>query len=388
MRPAAALAELEDSHARLLGLLSDIPEADLLHQYHPDLSPLAWHLGHTAFTEAFWIRETIMGDDRLTAPLASLYRPELSPKPDRGPRLANMEDVRQFATRLFAQHRELLAQLETAGNEHSLLRDSYVVHFLAQHNQQHAETVMQVLQQRAGAAVSSTDFPTPTPAAADADRHTLPSGEIWLGSEGGPESYDNERPRHSRHVNAFAIATQPVRNAQYLSFVLDDGYRRREFWDEEGWAWRTAVGAEMPDSWRSPAPFRFHSISPRGAEPLHADDTASGVSYYEARAFARYAGGRLPSEAEWEYAAHAIDGFLASCGQAWEWCANAFYPYPGFRAFPYDGYSQTWFDGRHRALRGGSRYTTVKLRRPTFRNFYLPDKRHVFAGVRLAFDCD
>jgi iron(II)-dependent oxidoreductase len=380
------LAELEESQAHLLALVADIPDADLTHQYHPDLSPLAWHLGHAAFMEAFWIRETVLGDDRLTAPLADLFRPEASPKEHRGMRLTQWPNLREFAARLFGEHVTLIQQLSEREPQSDLLRHDYLVHFLTQHNQQHAETIMQVLQQRAAADRPAHDFTTPRAIAISPERHDLPAGEVWLGSGDGPEPYDNERQRHAHPVDAFEIAAHPVSNGEYLCFILEHGYERSELWSEEGWAWRSANAVSLPDSWRQPAPHRFHAIGPRGAEPLHGDDAATGLSFYEAEAFARFAGARLPTEPEWEYAARSVESFAASTGQAWEWCANAFYAYPGFRPFPYDGYSQPWFDGKHRALRGGSRYTANKLRRPGFRNFYLPDKRHIFAGVRLTFD--
>jgi iron(II)-dependent oxidoreductase len=380
------LAELEQSQTQLLALLTDVPDADLFRQYHPELSPLAWHLGHTAFMEAFWVRETVLGDDRLTAPLASLFRPERSPKEHRGTRLAKLPDQRQFAIRLFGEHLALLEDLRKRDPRPELLRDDYLVHFLTQHNQQHAETILQVLQQRAAADAPAYEFATPQPIEVRSEKFELPAGEVWLGSSDGPEPYDNERQRHAQPVHAFRIAARPVSNAEYLSFILDRGYERREYWSDEGWEWRSTNEITLPDSWRQPEPRRFHAIGPRGAEPLQGDNAATGLSCYEAEAFARFAGARLPTEPEWEYAARSVASFSDSTGQAWEWCASAFYPYPGYRPFPYDGYSQPWFDGKHRTLRGGSRYTATKLRRPSFRNFYLPDKRHIFAGVRLAFD--
>lgn len=381
-----ALKELEDSQSRLLDLVSGIPATELSRQYHPDLSPLVWHLGHTAFMEAFWIRETVMGDRRITEPLESLYRPELSPKTRRGVRAGDPEQVLRFASRLYTEHLDLLAELQAQRSAHALLQNDYLVQFLAQHNQQHAETVSQVLQQRAKEQNRPQAFPMPLPDREPTRVHELSAQEIWLGSDDSALAYDNERPRHRQKVDAFAIAAAPVSNAQYLAFILDGGYADRRFWSVEGWNWRTGSARTLPDCWCRTGPEDICCMGPSGPEPVQGTDSVTGLAFYEAEAYARYADARLPTEVEWETAAQLIPDFLASGGRAWEWCANAFYPYPGFQPFPYDGYSQPWFDGRHRSLRGASRFTGAKLRRATFRNFYLPDKRHVFAGARLAYD--
>lgn len=121
-----------------------------------------------------------------------------------------------------------------------------------------------------------------------------------------------------------------------------------------------------------------------GTRDLAADDPVSGVNHHEASAFARWAGARLPHEYEWESAARRR--LLERSGAVWEWCANVFHPYIGFAAFPYEGYSVPYFDGRHFTLRGGSRLTQAPIRRPTFRNYYTAEKRHICAGIRLVFD--
>ncbi|MHB1671857.1 MAG: SUMF1/EgtB/PvdO family nonheme iron enzyme, partial [Acidiferrobacter sp.] len=186
---------------------------------------------------------------------------------------------------------------------------------------------------------------------------------------------------HDVHLPAFAIAERPVSNAAYLRFMEDDGYRNNRYWTHEGRHWRDHAGAEAPWHWRRNCDERWYGVDIAGPIELISDAPVSGLCAYEARAFARYAHARLPHEAEWELAMR--DGLLLEVGSAWEWCENRFYPYAGFRAFPYRGYSMPWFDGAHTTLRGASVYSADATRRASFRNFHVADKRHIFSGVRL-----
>ncbi len=212
------------------------------------------------------------------------------------------------------------------------------------------------------------------------ERHTVSEGEYSIGGK-APAAYDNELPAHTTHLKAFSIAATPVSNADYLAFMQGEGYRQRQYWNDAGWDWLQASGTLAPQHWRF-GKAGWYGIGLDGAYSLASQAPAMGVNYYEAIAFARYAAARLPHEYEWETAARLQ--LLQQAGQVWEWCANPFHPYAGFTAFPYAGYSSPWF-GDHYALRGGSLFTRAPLRRASFRNFYLPDKRHIFSGLRLAW---
>jgi iron(II)-dependent oxidoreductase len=202
----------------------------------------------------------------------------------------------------------------------------------------------------------------------------VPAGPFALGARDGVFAYDNERPRHGVEVGAFRIARRPVTNATWLHFTEGGGYQRREWWSDEGWAWKEDYDiVDCPD-----------------AETGHPAAPVCHVSWFEADAFARSRGARLPTEKEWEKAAtwtqenDALDGV----GQVWEWTSSWFDGYPGFVAHPYREYSEVFFGATYRVLRGGSWATAPRVATPTFRNWDLPARRQIFAGVRLAADLD
>ena len=163
----------------------------------------------------------------------------------------------------------------------------------------------------------------------------------------------------------------------------ENGYQEKQYWNEEGWNWRMENDLVAPGYWRSDSNGTWYGVSSNGPFILPGNNPVTGISYHEACAFSSWAGARLPYEHEWE-AAKNLD-LLEETGRVWEWCQNTFYPYDGFVAFPYDGYSIPYFDGKHYTLRGGSAHTQPVIKRSSFRNYYLPDKRFIFAGLRLVY---
>lgn len=348
-------------------------------QYHPQLSPLAWHLGHVFYTETYWLREVVHGDGRATKPWRALYVPEVCGKPERCARLPQPASLLAWSHELEAANDSLWQ----AGNgaDHPLMAGGYLRHFLAQHYAQHLETMAMVAQQRALAAPTEATSAVLRDARPPAsDYAPVPAGNCGIGAASGSAAYDNECPSQTVYVEEFEIARQPVSNGQWLAFMHDGGYRRPELWSRRGQAWLATAAVEHPQHWRPTEDGGW--MSPDPTESMHADAPVHGVCAHEADAYARWAGARLPHEYEWEHAARL--GLLPQLGACWEWCANALFAYPGFRAYPYAGYSTPWFDGAHRVLRGASPHTRRPIRRPSFRNFYPEPHRHVFAGLRLA----
>jgi iron(II)-dependent oxidoreductase len=381
MIPTLPLSALRALQRTLIALVEPLTEPELRNQLHPDLSPLGWHLGHCVFVEAFWIYQRWLGQPGRIDELHDLYGPERSPKPQRGGRLPDRATLLDWAGERLQRHVEILSEPPLAARGHPLLARDYLPRFLLQHHAQHFETMRMALAQR-GTAHYRQHGSRIVPRQPRHETITLAAGEYLIGSD-DTGSYDNEGPPRHVRLAQIRLAKRPVRNDEYLAFMQDDGYRNRRWWSEAGWHWRCAHVVEHPEHWR-PADGGWMALTPDDAAPLHADDALIGISRFEAEAYAAWTGGRLPHEYEWEAAAS--QDLLDGIGTAWEWCHNRFHPYPGFRPFPYDGYSLPWFDGRHYVLRGGSPYTLPWIRRPSFRNFYTADKRHIFAGCRLAFD--
>jgi iron(II)-dependent oxidoreductase len=378
------LRELAQVHTLLNALVEDCDDAGIRAQFHPDLSPLGWHLGHCVYTETYWLQEVGRGDASRTAKLADLYVPENIPRPERGPRLPPRDQLLAWAGALQSDNLMLLANLTAADKAHPPHQNDYLARFLIQHHSQHYETMLMILTQRALAA----DYPayrvgaTLQPDTRRDDPVPVPAAHYRIGGA-APDAFDNELPRQVAELGGYAIASRPVSNGQYLAFMQAGGYRLDAYWSEDGRVWRDANQACAPEHWRRDEAGDWYGIGIQGPYDLAPDAPVHGISHYEACAYADWAGGRLPHEYQWEVARRLQ--LLEDAGRVWEWCANPFHPYAGFKAFPYDGYSIPWFDGKHYSLRGGSLHTRPLLRRPSFRNFYTPDKRHVFAGLRLVY---
>jgi iron(II)-dependent oxidoreductase len=276
------------------------------------------------------------------------------------------------------------------------------------------------------ATAGGTDLTHPRNESPPSDMVSIPAGSFLMGAVWNEFAYDNELPVREVHVPAFRIDRYPVTNADYARFVEDGGYERREFWSDEGWSHREREGWTAPLYWtRDGKLWRERSMFEEAE--LKASHPVVGLSWYESEAYARFMKKRLPTEAEWEKAASWDDekkrrlrfafgdsvpagkqvsnfgfnfwgttpvgsfpegaspyGCLDMTGNAWEWTSDKFEGYPGFKAFPYPEYSEEWFDGDHRVLRGGSWATREPLLRTSFRNFFRRHFRIGFAGLRLA----
>jgi gamma-glutamyl hercynylcysteine S-oxide synthase len=363
----AAIADrLAAARRRTYELIEPLDDEQLNHVYSPILSPLAWDLGHIANFEELWLVQTIGRREPLHGELGRFYDAIENPRKTRGelPILRDAE-LRAYLADVRERTLEVLEQVEIGPDaEDPLLREGFVYEMLLAHEQQHNETMLQLLQMVNGyEPLSKGDLgPVAPPAPSGPEMVAIEAGKYEIGAPDTGFAYDNERPRHMVQLEAFEIDRRPVTNEAYLAFVEESGAEPPLYWQREGDEWvRTAMGRRMP------------------VEP---DQPVAHVSWQEADAFAQWAGKRLPNEAEWE-AAH---DHLHAVGQAWEWTSSNFVAYPGFQPFPYREYSEVFFGDEYKVLRGGSWATDRDVMRPSFRNWDLPQRRQIFAGLRCARD--
>ena len=384
MSSAARLNELRLAQELVTALVESLDDDSQRQQYHSELSPLGWHLGHCTYTECYWLQEVVLGDSGYTAPVKTLYTPALTAKPERGKLLPRLDDLLQWVQGMQAMNQDLFTATSPALTEHPLMQDDYLLHFLIQHYSQHYESMLSALTQRA-LLEDTPVFRVTAPFKAQQpiiDNITIQPGHYKVGGR-APAAYDNELPAQKVILGPYSIARKPISNSEYLAFMKAGGYNTQSLWSDAGWQWRSQLKASCPDHWRQDEAGHWYGMGVRGAYELDGTDVVHSISHHEACACANWAGGRLPHEHQWEVACRLR--FLEQTGRAWEWCQNPFYPYEGFQAFPYEGYSLPSFDKGHYTLRGGSFHTRPAIKRPSFRNFHEPFKRHIFAGLRLVY---
>lgn len=380
----STLQSLQNEAIQIVGTVAD---SDYQQQFHPDLSPIGWHLGHCVYTETYWIQERLLGKQIVTDELKSIYVPELSIKRTRGTALPDKQALLSWAEQTQTENTTLLTSALEQQASHQLLDNNYLLHFLIQHYSQHIETMMMVLTELQR---QQTNLKTFNSVALSAKQHkqdyiSIKPGSCTIGATTNNDfHYDNEQPTHTTVLNDFNIATTPVSNGEFLAFMDSGAYTKKQFWSEAAWTWLNETQHRYPHHWQQDNAGHWFGIDHEGSFALNEDDTVYGISYFEAVAFAKWANARLPHEYEWE-TAHKQNS-LQKFGDVWEWCDNTFHPYTGFSSYPYSGYSAPYFDDNHYVLKGGSRYTKMHIKRPSFRNYYTADKRHIFAGLRLVYD--
>ncbi len=421
--------DLARARERTLRLV-DLDDTELRCQYDPLMSPLVWDLAHIGQQEEFWL---LRGGDpnrpgMLPPHIDGLYdafvhsRAGRADLPLLSPHAAHAycRDVRSAA----------LAALDALpGDSAESQADEFAFGMVVSHEHQHNETMLQALNLRAGPPLlrSTKVLPQGRPKLAGSSV-LVPGGPFVLGVDGADEplSLDNERPAHVADVDSFRIGQVPVTNGEWRYFMDDGGYRQPKWWSARGWEHRQRAQLTAPQFWGPDATrVRFGHV-----EDIPVDEPVQHVTYFEAQAYAAWAGARLPTELEWEKAcawdprrakrrrypwgdaeptdAHANLGGAALgaapvgaypagasaygaeqlLGDVWEWTSSPLRPWPGFVPMIYQRYSQPFFDGDYRVLRGGSWAVDPGILRPSFRNWDHPYRRQIFAGVRLAWDVD
>ena len=421
--------ELERSRARSRGLTTDVlDESELLAQHSRLMSPLVWDLAHVGNYEELWLLREAAGIEAMRPELDDIYDAFEHPRATR-PSLPLLKPA-EADDYIDLVRRKVLDALDTvrldAGGP--LLADGFVFGMVLQHEHQHDETMLATHQLRRGDPVFPTTDALPAPAALITSSEVLvPAGPFTMGTSTDSWALDNERPAHEVDLPSYLIDTVPVSNAAYRGFVAAGGYDDQRLWSEAGWQWRCESGKRSPAFWFREGGTWLRRRFAR-VEPLPDDEPVQHVCYFEAEAYARWTGRRLPTEAEWEKAASwdpqtrrksrypwgdeapteeranlgqtrfhpaaagsyprgaSPTGVLQMVGDVWEWTSTEFTGYPGFRSFPYREYSEVFFDEGYKVLRGGSWATDPLALRTTFRNWDHPIRRQIFSGFRTARD--
>jgi iron(II)-dependent oxidoreductase len=421
-----------DARQRTMELVAGLSDEQLLGPRLSIVNPLLWEIGHVAWFQEKWVLRHVCRERSVRDDADALYDSIAIPHDTRWD--LPLPSRQQTLDYMLAVRDRVLERLHRNSPSEELLYFAlYCVFHEDMHNEAFTYTRQTLGYPAPRLSIAPAEKQTAGPQAPSAERSgdaEVPGGTFLLGaSREEPFAFDNEKWAHPVPVKPFAIARAAVTQREFLEFVEDAGYRRKELWSEEGWRWREAAGAEHPAYWRKEAPGRWrrrHFDNWRPLEPRH---PVIHVSWHEAEAYCRWARRRLPTEAEWEVAAAAepesgsqtlssrkrrfpwgsaapdperanldwrgmdcaeVDAFpqgdsAFGCrqmiGNVWEWTSTPLLPYPGFVADSYKEYSEPWFE-THRVLRGGCWATRSRLIRNPYRNFYTPDRRDVWAGFR------
>ncbi len=418
--------ELESGRTRTLGIVEPFSEEELWRAPSKLMSPLVWDLGHCANYEELWLLRNIAGHRPIDPKLDDIYNAFEHPRWERPslPLLGPLQ-ARAYMSDVRSRSLDVLEDVEFDPLTR-LLDRGYVYGMVVQHEHMHDETMLATIQLMRDRPYDPAKTAPRAQAQVSQDMVFVPGGAFDMGTSLEPWAFDNERPEHPVDVAPFWIDRTPVTNARYIEFIEAGGYDDPRHWTETGWKWRQETAKTKPGFWSDNA--GAWTVSRFGTlVEVDPDEPVQHVSWYEADAFARWAGKRLPTEEEWEKAAsswpegnksrfpwgnaEASDNYAnlgqtafgpaqvgaypqgASAygchqmlGDVWEWTSSDFQPYPGYEWFPYREYSEVFYGTDYKVLRGGSWATHISSVRNTFRNWDYPIRRQIFCGFRCAQD--
>ena len=424
LNPDAIADQLEDAHQRTMALIDGLSRLQLTGPLLATVNPLLWEIGHAAYFYEYWVLRHHMNEPAIREDADRLYDSISIAHDDRWE--LPLPALQQTLAYIQAVEDKVKASLTTGDDA----RRDYLTQYAVFHHDMHNEAYTYTRQ--------TLNYPEPDIGRAGhsildagglSGDASIPGGTFLLGAtQQDGFVFDNEKWAHSVEIEPFRIARAAVSNGGYLKFVQADGYSKQEYWDNEGWQWCKQAGLEHPVFWRHGADgWEIRQFDQWQALPMHA--ALIHVSWHEASAYCRWAGRRLPAEAEWEVAAAAepaadgqslaatkrhfpwgneapradqanLDGYALGTvdvgahaagdsafgcrqmiGNVWEWTQDSFAPYPGFVPDMYGDYSQPLF-GITKVLRGGAWPTRARMIRNTWRTYYGPDRNDVFAGFR------
>jgi len=416
---------LERGRESTTALLEPVPDDELVATVSPAVPPLVWSYAHVARFEEQWLLRTVGGAGAIRDVHDHVYDAFRHERTN-GTKLPalNPNAVRAYAGDVRERALDLLEHIDLETPD-VLVRRGFVFGLVLQNELQSQESMLEALQRRTRNEYPVVDGTAPDRAPGGPDEIDVPGGSFTLGAEHEPWAYDNELDPHDVELPPFRIDRAPVTNGEFAEFVDSRGYRSQKNWSEAGWDWKEREEAQAPLYWEL-GKYGWEQIRFGRREPITPWEPVQHVSFYEAEAYATWAGKRLPTEAEWERAAGWHDhegkfrypwgqawmGFEASldrrrfapapagsyaggvspvgcvqmAGDVWEWTASSFQPYPGFLSFPSPECSEVNFGEDVRVLRGGSWATDALIARTSFRRWESPERREPFAGFRCARD--
>jgi ergothioneine biosynthesis protein EgtB len=387
MADATPLRRYRAVRARTVELAAPLSPEDQLVQSMPDASPTKWHLAHTSwFFETFVLAPRVPGYRVFDPRYAFLFNSYYETVGAHVARNARGLMSRPSLAEVHAYRRHVddaMARLLEAGGADA------VCELGLHHEQQHQELILTDLKHALGTGPVRSAYREGGASAAEPSPlrwRAFDEGLAWIGHDGAGFAFDNEGPRHRVFLRAFAIADRAVTCGEYLEFMRDGGYDRPELWLSDGWL------RCRREEWRAPLYWEerggeWVAYTLAGERPVDGREALAHVSYYEADAFARWAGARLPTEEEWERAAQDAPADAGFFGVVWQWTQSAYAAYPGYRPLAgalgeYNGK----FMCNQMVLRGGSSFTPEGHVRATYRNFFPPEARWQVSGLRLARD--
>jgi ergothioneine biosynthesis protein EgtB len=371
-------------------LAAPLSVEDCAAQSMPDASPVKWHLAHTSWFFETFILERFEADFKAFNPafriLFNSYYNGIGEKFVRAQRglltRPSLDEVLAYRKNVDGRIQALLDHPSTGPEVASLLQLGL------QHEQQHQELILTDAKHLLGInplqPAYGLDLDSPAPVPADLTWREFPADIVQIGHDEDGFCFDNETPAHRQFTEHFALASRLVTNAEFAEFVEEGGYEKPEYWLSEGWDWVQGNAITHPLYWQRHGQ-EWQRFTLQGAKPLQPDQAVLHVSYFEAAAYAAWAGARLPTEAEWERAAKSDPGLDQLFGTAWQWTSSAYAPYPGFiaAAGAVGEYNGKFMVNQY-ILRGSSVATPKGHSRATYRNFFPAGTRWQFSGIRLA----
>ena len=367
---------LEQKQLSLLRHLKIAGEKLFELKIHNDLSPIGWHIIHCLYVECIWIRSQFLDDNELVNKFKDTADAiNIKPK-NRGLNLPNYEYLFELAKSEFKKNLIFIQSIKEKK------KINYFIQFLINHHSQHLETIKIILNliNLKYNKVTENCFSIVEPKPFRFYPINIKEGSYKIGSKNDNNfSYDNEKPRNSIKLDSFQIDKKPIHINEWLGFIKEDGYKNKKYWSKIGWEWKYKNQISLPLGWV------LHKnnlaiSTPYGFKKANKDKPVSNISYYELEAFAKWVNLNIPHELHWEVS----NKKMINKFKVWEWCNNKFYPYKGFKPYPYKEYSVPWFNNNYYTLKSASIFSEKELKRKTFRNFHKANIRYIFSGGRLS----